>query len=131
MPLRQLKDALLQASATLPDGAETVYSEAFDLGKGEKFETVELHVEVPALALTELPNDKSIVIKAYHGETETPTTELALLGTITGATGTNPSEAVTIRYRYPPTVGRYLRVGFIGEATVAADAKQALVSLVF
>ncbi len=131
MPLRQLKDTLLQASVTLPDGAETVYSDAFDLGKGEKYETVELHVEVPALALTELPNDKSIVVKAYHGETATPTTELSLLGTITGATGTDPSAAVTIRYRYPPTVGRYLRVGVTGEVGVGADAKEALVSLVF
>lgn len=131
MPLRQLKDALLRDHVALPIGDATVYSRDFDLGKGEKFELVELHVEIPPLALTALPNAKNLTVKVFHGDTENPTDELSTLGTITGATGTNPSAAVTYRYRYPPTVGRYLRVGIVGDDDVAASEVEAEVSLVF
>ena len=67
----------------------------------------------------------------FHGAAPAPTAELATLGTVTGATGTDPSVAKEIRFRFPPTVGRYVRVGFVGAANVAASAKKGTASLVF
>ena len=131
MPLRHVKDALLIAEVSLPVGATTAYTVDFDLGDGEKHERVELSVEIPALALSELPNAVSLTAKVFHGAAPVPTTELANLGSVTGATGTDPSTAKEIRYRFPPTVGRYVRVGFVGAANVAASAKKGTASLVF
>jgi hypothetical protein len=131
MPLRFIKDALLIRSAVLPAGATTTYIADFDLGEGEKFETVELLVEIPALALSELPNGATITAKVFHGSSPSPTTELCNLGNVTGATGTDPSAAREFRFRFPPTVGRYVRVGFTGTSGVAASGKAASVALVF
>ena len=131
MPLRHVKDALLIEDVALPVGATTAYTADFDLGEGEKHEGVELAVEIPALALAELPNAVTLTAKVIHGAAPAPTAELATLGTVTGATGTDPSVAKEIRFRFPPTVGRYVRVGFVGAANVAASAKKGTASLVF
>jgi hypothetical protein len=131
MPLRHVKDALLIEEVALPNGATTAYTADFDFGDGEKHESVELAVEIPALALSELPNSVTLTAKVFHGAAPAPTTELATLGTMTGATGTDPSAAKEIRFRFPPTVGRYVRVGFVGAANVAASAKKGTASLVF
>jgi hypothetical protein len=131
MPQRFIQDADLVRSPGLPVGDTTTYTADIDLGQGEKFEDVELEVRIPLLALSELPDGTSITAKVYHGDAAGPTDELTTLGSVTGATGTDPSEPKTFRYRFPPDVKRYVRVGFTGEATVDADAKAATVSLIF
>lgn len=131
MPARHLQDSQLKDTVSLPGGNETVYSKDFDLGAGEKFEDCELLVEIPALTLLELPDTKTITVKAFHGDSAEPTTELATLGAVTGATGTNPSLAKVLRFRFPSVTKRFLRVGFVGVATVDADAKEASVAFVF
>lgn len=130
MPLRQIKDALLINRIVLPDEDAEVLSADFDLGQGEKLEKVELHVALPDLSLAELPDAKSLTVRVLHGDAPAPTDELAVIGSVTAA-APDATAARTIRYRYPPTVGRYVRVAIAGEAGVAASGKEAEASLVF
>lgn len=127
---RQIQDALFVVTRALPAADGTVTSSDIDLkADAMKPENVELHITVPALTATHLPNADTLTITVQAGAAATPTTALFSLPVITGSTGYAGN---TFKFRLPPDCPRYLNVKFVAAGgTGDISAVNATVKLVF
>lgn len=108
---RSIQDALFVVTRALPTADGTVTSADIDLkADAYKSENVELHITVPALTATHLPDADTLTITVQGGASATPTTALFVLPTITGSTG---YAGKTFKFRLPPDCPRYLNVKFV------------------
>lgn len=128
--MRAIKDKLFVVTRALPTADGTVTSADIDLGSDAfKPEEVELHIIVPALNSTQLPNADTLTITVQAGASATPSTSLFSLPVITGSTGYAGN---TFKFRLPPACPRYLNVKFVAAGgTGDISASTATVQLVF
>jgi hypothetical protein len=114
MPGFQVKDASLEKTAALPNGAAATTTAGVDTMNGTKGDFValsELCVDVPALTTTQIGDGQTIT---YTVETDADVAfgspvVLATLGVQTGAGGVGCA-AFTSKYKLPTNVERYVRV---------------------
>jgi len=130
-----MKDLNLTITRALTSADGSVTSTDFDLGAvstggraGSSTRNVELVVELPALASSELNTADTLTITVQTGDSATPTTSANLVAVVTG-TG-SAIAAQTLKFRLPPTVGQYVNVKFTTAGTTGdMSAKSATISL--
>lgn len=108
-----MKDLNLTITRALPTADGTVTSADLDLGSaapGASVKDAELHIELPALSATLLPNADTLTVTVQSGESPTPSATTGLSRVITGTGSTIAAQ--TLQFRLPPTVGRYVNVRF-------------------
>jgi hypothetical protein len=110
-----MKDLNITLTRALTASDGSVTSSDFDLGAtsdrnaaGSSVKDVELVVEVPALTSSELNTADTLILLVQTGDAVTPTTSAGLTKTITGTGSTIAAQEV--KFRLPPTVGRYVNV---------------------
>lgn len=123
-------DALLVVTKALPNGANTIYSDGFDLGHGlagDLVANVELKLTCPALTTGELADTQTITYSLEHdtasgfGTTAT-IPGYAQLAVQTGAGGAGAAAQV-ITVRLPVDVKRYVRVKAVKAGASNASTK--------
>lgn len=120
-----VRDAALEVTKALPNGAATTASDGIDLGHGPKGDFLvncELAIEAPALGATPMPNAKTMTYDVFHDTDAAFGTEVKLGTAVlvqTGAGGVGCA-AATARFRLPVDVNRYVRVKATGSG--AGDA---------
>jgi len=120
-------DLSLVKSKALPDGATTATSDAIDIGVNCRPVPVLLYC--PALALTALPDTKTITYEIEASKVSTFATKMVVGSVVqTGATGTDPCLAVSIDAAVPADY-RYVRFTATGVATVAASGSSAILGV--
>jgi len=125
---------LIDAAVSLPASATISYSDDFDLGLDTvKPEEMELEITIPTIPVSVLADSATIKVSIFNAATASPTDIIAEnVHTLTGATATDPSVAVNIRYRIPSDALRYLRVGFtLSAGNASATTYDASVYLCF
>lgn len=133
---RNIRDANLEVSATLPNGAATTYTSAdIDLAAAgvhhAEVERVDVEVRVPALTTGEIPDTRTLTITLYQGATASPTTPVSASRVITGAGGVGAAKTF-LRFHIHPNAGRYVRAQFVGGTSFGnASAKSAFLALTF
>ena len=124
---RELRDALLQVVAALPNGAANTSTPGIDLGHstfGDFVAPIEFALSIPALTTSEQPDAK---VLTYTVETDTDPTfgspAVAMtLGTQVGAGGAGAA-AVTFRFALPTTAERHVRCKATGSASGNSSTK--------
>jgi hypothetical protein len=112
---RQLRDANLDKTKTLAATNTVAYTTDIDLGYGAANftpENVELEIYIPAIPVSALGDSHTVTTAIYAASTASPTTAIATLAPLTGATAVDPSLAFYLRFRLPSDCPRYVRVGF-------------------
>lgn len=133
-PQRMLRDAELQVTKALPNGAATVNSDSIDLehsANGVHVADCELLIEAPALATADLPDTKTMTYDVEHSDDDSSFEDLAngvLVQTGAGGAGAVAAEA---RVRLPSTVKRYIRVVATNDGAGDASDKSLTAGLVF
>jgi hypothetical protein len=129
-----LRDAELQVTKALPNGAATVNSGSIDLEhstNGVHVADCELLIEAPALATADLPDTKTMTDDVEHSDDDSSFSDLANGVLVqTGADGAGAA-AATARVRLPSTVKRYVRVVATNSGTGDASDKSMTAGLVF
>jgi hypothetical protein len=129
-----LRDAELQVTKALPNGAATVNSGSIDLEhstNGVHVADCELLIEAPALATADLPDTKTMTYDVEHSDDDSSFSDLANGVLVqTGADGAGAA-AATARVRLPSTVKRYVRVVATNSGTGDASDKSMTAGLVF
>lgn len=114
-PNMNLKDAVLEVTKALPNGAAAVNSAGIDLGVAASdllLAECELVIEAPALATADLPDAQTMTYKVQHDTDSAFGTAVDLFPSAivqTGAGGAGAA-AATKRLRLPSDVKRYIRV---------------------
>lgn len=109
---RNLRDANFAVTRAFPAAAATATTTAFDLTQrlGGEIELVEAEIVVPALPANS-DNTKTITI-ALHDSADNSSfaaTDPLVQTSIVGVTTTG-SAAKTVRFRFPPSTRRYVRL---------------------
>ena len=112
-----VRDAQLIVTKALPASTSAVNSPGIDLAHAAAGRDLEAGMEVllsaPALALTELPDTKTMTYKLQMDEDVAFGTPTNIYGSDlivqTGATGTDPCAAATKRIKLPSNCERYIR----------------------
>jgi hypothetical protein len=123
-----VKDANLNVTKALPNGAATIYSDGIDLGHGSRGDflaEVELKVSAPALTTTQLPDTKTMTYTVQHDDAVGFGTVADLYSAVivqTGAGGAGAA-AATFTLRLPVDVKRYVRIKAVNSG--AGDASGA------
>jgi len=132
-----VKDASLVKTKALPDGAASVYSDAFDLGalsgRGIRDVPCDLLLEAPALTTTEAPDTKTFTYEIQTDDDSafgSPTSIVPSCIVQTGAGGAGAA-AASYRFRIPFNAERYIRVKCTAVATCAGSTASMTVSLLF
>lgn len=133
-----LKDKELIKTKALPNGAATIYSDGFDLknsARGDFLARCELHVVIPALSTTLLPDTQTITYSLEHDTDSAFGTTAALPGfeqiaKQTGAAGAGAA-GVTVKIRLPLSVKRYVRVKAVKAGAADASGASLTEQLVF
>jgi len=133
---RSIKDAALQNSRALPNGAATVYSTGIDLGLTSRSDFVagcELLIEAPAIVVGNLADAATMKWSIEHDTdpafgTTTPLETDALTQTGAGGAG---AAAASARVGLPSDVKRYVRLKGVKSGAGDASATSATLSLVF
>jgi len=133
-----LRDAELQVTKELPNGAATVVTDGIDLGLSSRAQFAgglpELLIEAPALVVGDLGNGQTMKYEVFHDSASDFSSEASLYGTPnltqTGAGGAGAA-AATKRVALPSDVSRYLRVKATNSGAGDASDKSVTVSLVF
>ena len=133
-PQRMLRDMELQVTKSLPNGADTEYSDSIDLGDTTTSVFVadcELLIEAPELATADLGDAATMTYDVEHSDDdETFETLAATVLVQTGADGAG-ADAAEARLRLPSTVKQYVRVAATNSAAGDASDKSVTVGLVF
>ncbi len=131
---RMLRDAELQVTKALPNGAATVNSGSIDLEhstNGVHVADCELLIEAPALATADLPDTKTMTYDVEHSDDDSSWSDLANGVLVqTGADGAGAA-AATARVRLPSTVKRYVRAVATNSGAGDASDKSVTAGLVF
>lgn len=134
---KQCKDAALQESFALPNGAATTaQATGFDLGNSDKGDlggACELLIEAPALAVGELADADTMTYDVYHDDADDFGSEellhsAALVQVGAGGAG---AAADSVQVALPGAVKRYVRVKATGDGVLDASGKSCTASLVF
>ena len=113
---RLLKDALLIASAALPNADATPPTVTLDLGV-QPFSAVERIGVTLATTASTAVNAKTLVFTFQHSDAATSGyATIAELGIITVTGAATAYSAFTQKVKLPPSIKRYLRVSCQGEA---------------
>lgn len=122
------RDANLQRTKALPNGAATVADDGYDLGlttKGDFLANVELEIEAPALVVGDLANGDTIKYSVFHDTAAGFGTEAVLIRDAiiqTGAGGAGAAAASTV-VRLPKDCNRYVRVKAVNSGSGDASDK--------
>lgn len=131
-----LKDAQLQTTDALPNGAATAYSTVQDLqngGHGDFVAPCEILLTAPALNVTQQPDNKTLkytIQSSVDSAFTSPIDEYTDVITQTGAGGAGAA-AATFRCRLKTSVKRYLRVKMVGSASGNSSTASLIVNLLF
>lgn len=130
-----LKDASLNQTFALPNGAATTYGADIDLGAttGDRVSAGhEFEVTIPNFAVGNLANSETVTINLYSGAAAEPTTiEAGTLAVYTGAGGVGATGS-TFRVKVPSDCPRYIRFGAVKTgATGDASSLSATVNRIF
>lgn len=134
-----VRDASLQVTKALPNGAADIYTDGIDLGGSSRAQfdgghRAELLIEAPALATADLGDGATMKYEVQHDTDSAFGTAESLYGTPnltqTGAGGAGAA-AATKRVALPTDVKRYVRVKATNSAAGDASDKSVTVSLVF
>lgn len=120
MTTRLLRDALLEETKALPNGAAATSTDPFDLEHGDRgrpAHNFELVIEAPALNTTQQPDAKTLKYDVEHSDAAGSgyTTLYEDVITQTGAGGAGAAAAEK-RVRLPDDCKRYVRVTVTGSA---------------
>lgn len=107
------RDANLEVTGALPNGAATSYTADLDLGTGLIPPEMELEVLIPALTTGEAPDTRTLTVALCQGAAATPTTKVSADQVLTGAGGAGIAKT-RIRFKPLPNGGRYVRAQFVG-----------------
>lgn len=123
-------DKSLQVLLALPSTDEAVTSSDIDLKTPLEAASglVELLIDIPALTLTEFPNEDTIDIVVQHGAAASPTTQLVALAQIVGVA--TAYAGARLRVALPSSTLRYLNVKITAAGGVGdMSGKNATISL--
>jgi len=129
-----LKDAALEVTKALPNGAASVNSAGIDLGlatEGQHLSECELVIEAPALATADLPDTKTMTYKVEHSADNSSYADLFLSVIVQTGAGGAGAVAATKRLRLPVDVRRYVRVTATNSGTGDASDKSLTAGLRF
>ena len=119
---RNIQDASLTETATIPATATDAFTADIDLGtnsKGFLPEEHELEIAFPAFTVGQLANGATVTAVVLNGAAASPTgTALGITRVVTGAGGAG-APATIFRVRLPAATLEFLRVKF---TTSAANA---------
>ena len=119
---RNIQDASLTETATIPATATDAFTADIDLGtnsKGFLPEEHELEIAFPAFTVGQLANGATVTAVVLNGAAASPTgTALGITRVVTGAGGAGAA-ATSFRVRLPAATLQFLRVKF---TTSAANA---------
>jgi hypothetical protein len=112
------RDADLEKTIALADGAAAVVSASIDLGAGSVFlANAEIDIVAPAMNVTEMPNAKTMVYDLQTSADDSTFTDLySAVITQTGAGGVGCAAAAD-RIRLPADAEQYIRVQITGDAS--------------
>lgn len=116
---RNQRDANLEVTGALPNGAATSYSSDLDIGgsaSGRIPDEIELVVLIPALTTGEAPDTRTLTVAIAQGAAASPTTIVSGATVLTGAGGAGIAKT-SIRFKPLPGGGRYVRAQFVGGAS--------------
>jgi hypothetical protein len=127
-----VRDTNLKQTKALPNGAATVYTDAFDLGaasgKQDRLANCELLISAPALVVGDLGNGDTMKYDVQCDDDSafgSPRTLGLAVITQTGAA------AATARFRLPTNCERYVRVAATNSAAGDASDKSVTAELLF
>ena len=119
---RNIQDATLSVSATIPSTATNATTDDINLGtnsKGFFTENHELEIFIPALTNAQLGSGATLTVLVQNGAAASPTgTALGISRVITGAGAGAP--ATTFRVRLPAGSLQYVNVKFTTSSTGGA-----------
>lgn len=134
MAPRNIRDAALELTKALPNGAAATSTDPFDMehgSRGRPPHNVELVLEAPVLNTTQQPDAKTLIYTVEHSDASgSGYTTLASILTQTGAGGAGAA-AAEARYRLPDTCKRYVRVTATGSASGNSSTASMTVYLAF
>jgi hypothetical protein len=132
-----VRDANLKQTKALPNGANTIYTDAFDLGaqsgKQACLAQCELLISAPALVVGDLADAATMKYgvqcdnDAAFGSPKTLALE-ALVQTGAGGAGAAAAKA---RFRLPSDCERYVRISAVNSGAGDASDKSVTVELLF
>ncbi|ADG67952.1 hypothetical protein Plim_2125 [Planctopirus limnophila DSM 3776] len=135
MPLPNLKDAALQKSFALPNGAASTVSAAILVNAvGYEFTAnTELLIEAPALTTARLPDTQTVSYALEQSVDEAFTSPVPLHGTLFTQTGADGAGALAAsdRVRLPSDVLPWVRLKATKTGAANASGASATLSLVF
>jgi hypothetical protein len=126
---RNIQDATLSVSATIPSTATNAFTGDINLGTNSKGffpENTEMEISFPAFTVAQLADGATVTALVVNGATEAPTATLGISRVVTGAGGAG-APATTFHVRLPPETLQYLRVRFTTSGTGAAGTATAKV----
>ena len=118
---RNIQDATLSVTATIPATATNVVTDDINLGtnsKGFLTENHELEIFIPALTNAQLGSGATLTVLVQNGATAIPTTTTGISRVITGAGSGSP--ATNFRVRLPSGTLQYVNVKFTTSSTGGA-----------
>ena len=119
---RNIQDADLTVSATIPATAVDAFTADINLGTNSKAfltEEHELEIAFPAFTVGQLANGAFVTAVVLNGSAASPTgTALGISRVVTGAGGVGAA-ATSFRVRLPAATLQYLRVKFTPSTTGA------------
>lgn len=130
-----IRDANLQQTIALPNGAASVNSASIDLQNGPNGVfpgKMQIEVVAPALATADLPDTKTMVYKLEDSADDSSFATVPgcdAIITQTGAGGAGAAAATEL-VRVPKDVRRYLRLTATNDGTGDASDKSATLSVV-
>jgi hypothetical protein len=119
---RNIQDAALTETATIPATATDAFTADINLGTNSKAfltEEQELEIAFPAFTVSQLANGAAVTAVVLNGSATSPTgTALGITRVVTGAGGVGAA-ATSFRVRLPAATLQYLRVKFTTSASGA------------
>lgn len=131
-----VRDASLEVTKALPNGAATIATGGIDLGhsaNGDHLARCELEIQAPALATADLPDTETMIYDVYHDDASDFSSEALLYDNVitqTGAGGAGAA-AITDSVPLPADVKRYIRVKATNSGAGDASDKSVTVGLKF
>ena len=131
---RNVVDADLLKTRALPSNGTTVYSDSIDLEfnreDGVFLAEADVIVNAPAVTTTQLPDAKTFTYKLQESDDDSTFTDVATLGTQTGAGGAG-ADAKDFIGSIGSTTGRYIRLAILNSGTGNASTVNASFKLAF